>query len=170
LVAGAVVLTGCGAGGNGGAAPTVTVTQQSTTPSASTSATPTATSDVKGRGYDLGSVASVSKVGDVTVVELDRWTLPGTSDSTIARKGLPITPHKGARYTNQNTAKTYSAPLADGASVVVNTCVKSGKQLGLTSTPEPAASWLDKGDHTTVLIVQYDAQGRITRMDTDPRC
>jgi hypothetical protein len=109
-------------------------------------------------------------VGGVTVVQLDRWTLPGTSDSTIARKGLPITPHNGSRYTDQNRTKTYSAPVADGATVVVNTCVKSGKQLGLTSTPEPAKTWLDKGDHDTVLIVQYDAQGRITRMDTDPRC
>ena len=163
----------CGNGGDG-ASPrtTVTVTQGTTTPaSPTTPATPTATSDVKGRHYDLGTVTGVRTVGGVLVVELDRWTLPGTSDTDVARQGIKVVPHRGARYTNQNTEKTYSAPVADGAIAVVNTCVPgAGGELGLVSTPTSAASWLKKPDSSNVLVVTYDDAGRITRLDTDPRC
>ncbi len=169
--AAAMLLAGCGAGA-GAPGRVVTVTQDSSpTTSPSTTPTPTATSDVKGRAFDLGTVTSFTRIGDVVVVELDRWTLPGTSDSAIARSGITIAPHRGARYTNQNTSKTYSAPLTESARVVVNKCVVSpGGQLGMTSEPLSAVEWLKKPDPKAVLVVAYDESGAITRMDTDPRC
>ena len=106
-------------------------------------ARPTATTDVKGRSFDLGTVTAVKTVGTVKVVELDRWTLDGTSDSTLAKQGVKIAPHKGSLYTNQNTAKTYTAPVAPGARIVVNTCVvDAAGDLGLTSQPLSASAWL----------------------------
>ena len=94
----AAAVSACGGGGDG-ANPrtTVTVTQGSSSPATATpSQTPTATSDVKGRRFDLGTVTDVSTVGGVLVVELDRWTLPGTSDTDVARQGIKVVPHKGA--------------------------------------------------------------------------
>ncbi len=164
-------LTACSGGGAGSPPKTVTVTHGSDAPSASATPTPSATSDVKGRHFDLGTVTDVSTVAGVLVVELDRWTLPGTSDTDIARNGIKVVPHQGARYTNQNTQKTYTAPVADGAIAVVNTCVPGPDgQLGLESTPQSASSWLKKPDSQTVLVVTYDDAGAITRLDTDPRC
>ncbi|GAA4349617.1 hypothetical protein [Angustibacter luteus] len=166
----AASLTGCSADGQGAASPTVTVTTTST-PSGTSSASPTATSDVKGRTFDIGTVTAVTTIGSVKVIELDRWTLDGTSDSTLAKQGVKIAPHKGSRYTNQNTAKTYTAPVAPGARIVVNACVVDGSgDLGLTSQPLSASAWLAKPDTSAVLLVHYDSTGAITRMDTDPRC
>jgi hypothetical protein len=54
---------------------------------------------------------------------------------------------------------------------VVNTCVPGpAGELGLESTPQDAASWLKRPDPQNVLVVTYDDQGAITRLDTDPRC
>lgn len=168
---GLIGLTAC-AGNNadtGQALRTVTVTT-SPAPSTATSS-PTATSDVRGRSYDLGTVKSTSTVGGVRLVELDRWTLPGTTDSTLAARGVAVVPHRGARYTNQNPRKTYTAPIADGASIVVNTCVaRPDGQLGLSARPLHAADWLERFDPRAVLVVTYNARGQITRLDTDPRC
>lgn len=166
----AAALSGCGGGDGASPRATVTVTT-STAPTSSATAAPTATTDVKGRHFDLGTVTGVSSVGGVTVIELDRWTLPGTSDTDIAEGGIKVVPHRGARYTNQNTEKTYTAPVADGAIAVVNRCVPgSGGELGLESTPESATAWLKKPDSRDVLVVTYDDEGRVTRLDTDPRC
>ncbi len=133
-------LSGCG--GADGASPRTTVTvTTSNTPTSSATAAPTATTDVKGRHFDVGTVTDVSTVGGVTVIELDRWTLPGTSDTDVARNGIKVVPHRDARYTNQNTEKTYTAPVADGAIAVVNRCVPgSGGELGLESTPQSAST------------------------------
>ncbi|KQX66250.1 hypothetical protein [Angustibacter sp. Root456] len=166
----AAALSGCG--GAGGASPRTTVTvTTSSQPTHTATPTPTATSDVKGRHFDLGTVTDVATVGGVTVIELDRWTLPGTSDTDIARNGIEVVPHRDVRYTNQNTEKTYTAPVADGAIVVVNRCVPgTGGELGLESTPQSATTWLKNADSRDVLVVTYDDQGRVTRLDTDPRC
>lgn len=163
-------LAACGGGNAAAPRATVTVTT-SAQPSSTASAPPTATSDVTGRHYDVGTVTEVSTVGGVTVIRLDRWTLPGTSDTDVARHGIKVVPHQGARYTNQNTQKTYTAPVADGAIAVVNRCVAGpAGELGLESTPQSAATWLQKPDTTDVLVVTYDDRGRVTRLDTDPRC
>jgi hypothetical protein len=169
--AGALLLAGCGGDGDSGASSTVTVTAPAGTPSSTATAKPTATSDVKGRKFDVGTISSVSVVGGTQVVELDRWTATGTSDSTLADKGLKVLAHKGARFSNQNTQKTYTAPVAPGARLVVNTCVPdAGGDLGMTSQPISASAWLAKPDRAAVLLVSYDSSGAIIRMDTDPRC
>jgi hypothetical protein len=168
---GGLLLAGCGADGDPGAASTVTVTATAGTPSGMASAKPTATSDVKGRKFDVGTVSSVSNIGGSQVVELDRWTATGTSDSTLAEKGLKVLAHKGSRFTNQNTSKTYTAPVAPGARLVVNTCVADASgDLGMTSQPISASAWLAKPDRAAVLLVSYDSAGVIIRLDTDPRC
>ncbi|GAB3595977.1 hypothetical protein GCM10027446_22130 [Angustibacter peucedani] len=169
----ALVVAGCGDGGGTGATPaeTVTVTTTPGTASGTRTSTPRATSDVEGRAFDLGTVAKAGTVAGVLVVELDRWTLPGTSDSALATKGVELAPHRGARFTNQNTEKTYSAPVADGARVVLNTCVPGDAgQLGLRSEPVLAATWLEKPDPAVVFVVSYDKTGSITKMESDPRC
>lgn len=167
----ALAAAGCSSGGSAQPEQTVTVTHTSQPASPSSSPTPTATSDVKGRAFDLGTVTGVRTVAGTLVVKLDRWTLPGTSDPTLARQGVQVVPHRGDRYTNQNTQKTYDVPVADGAIVVVNTCVADAAgQLGLESAPQSAQSWLAKPDPKNVMIVRYDTAGAITRMDTDPRC
>lgn len=172
LGAAAVTTALSGCGGAEGASPRTTVTvTSSATPTGTDTPAPTATSDVKGRRFDLGTVTDVSTVGGVTVIELDRWTLPGTSDTDVARNGIKVVPHREVRYTNQNTEKTYTAPVADGAIAVVNRCVPgTGGELGLESTPQSATTWLKSADSREVLVVTYDEQGRVTRLDTDPRC
>jgi hypothetical protein len=164
-------LTACSSDGGSGPAPTVTVTDPGSTTPGSASAKPTATSDVQGRRFDLGTVIKVSTVAGVLVVELDRWTLPGTTDSKIARDGLPTEPHEGPLYTNQNTQKTYTAPVADSARVVINRCVRSaGNPLGMTSAQQDAVGWLRSADPAAVLLVTYDDAGQIIRLDTEARC
>lgn len=148
---------------------TVTVTS-STGPSATASATPTATSDVRGRGFDVGTVQGTRTVAGVLTVELDRWTVRGLSDTRLARVGVPVEPHDDERYLNQNSDRTYTVPVAPGASTVINRCIRTGELLGLRSTPEDAEDWLADASPDVVLVVTYDSQGRATRFDTDPRC
>jgi hypothetical protein len=166
--AAAVGLASCAAGGN----PTtsserVTVTETRTSP-AETPSTPT--SDVQGRRYDVGTVSGVKDVDGELVVQLDRWTVKGVSDAKLAKDGITVTPHTGDRYTNQNDDRLRVVPVAPGATVVVNACVKSDDHLGLTSTPEDAATWLEDADPKAVLLLTYDDSGRVVRLDTDPRC
>jgi hypothetical protein len=163
-----LALAGCASGGGNPTtnAERVTVTE-SVTPTA-TATTPT--SDVKGRHYDVGTVSGVKEVDGELVLQLDRWTVKGLSDAKLAKDGITITPHTGDRFTNQNDDRMRDVPVAPGATVVVNTCVKNGGQLGLTSTPQDAAAWLDDADPKTVLLLTYDSAGRVVRMDTDPRC
>ena len=166
-----LALAGCSSADQAGPATTVTVTATTGTSSGTSTPSPTVTSDVKGRSFDLGTVNAVSTVNGTRVVELDRWTVTGTSDSTLAKQGLKVVPHKGSRYTNQNSSKTYTAPVAAGARVVVNTCVPGpGGTLGITSSPVSASSWLTKPDASAVLLVTYDKDGFISRLDTDPGC
>lgn len=163
----AVGLAGCASGGNPTSnAERVTVTETATSP-----ATPTTpTSDVVGRHFDVGTVSDVREVDGELWMKLDRWTVKGVSDSDLAKKGVPVTPHTGDRFTNQNNDRLRDVRVAPGATVVVNTCVKNGDQLGLSSTPQDAVSWLDSVDPKAVLLLSYDDSGRVVRLDTDPRC
>jgi hypothetical protein len=165
------VLTACGAGGD----PTTNAERVTVTESAAPTPRPasTPTSDVAGRRYDAGTVTRVSTVDGELVLQLDRWTVKGLSDASLAKEGISITPHTGTRFTNQNNDRLRTVPVAPGATLVVNRCVRSGDQLGLQSTPQDAAEWLqplDGKDSATVLLLTYDATGRVVRMDTDPRC
>ena len=150
-------------------APSQTVTV--TTTAGAPSPTPKrASSDVVGRGYDAGTVRSARTVAGTLVIELDRYTVNGTSDDALARDGVRITPHTDDRFTNQNDSNTYTVPVAAGAQLVVNECVTTSGGLGLRSTPEDAAGWLKDPDRASVLLLTLDDKGRATRFDTDPRC
>jgi len=154
---------------NPSAQPSQTVTV--TTTAGTASPTPkSASSDVVGRGYDAGTVRSVRTVAGTLVLELDRYTVNGSSDEALARDGLRLTPHTGDRFTNQNDSNTYTVPVAAGAQLVVNECVTTSGGLGLISTPEDAADWLKNPNRTSVLLLTLDDKGRATRFDTDPRC
>ncbi|HET8614087.1 MAG TPA: hypothetical protein VFL94_01080 [Actinomycetales bacterium] len=162
-----VALAGCASGGNPTTdAERVTVTE-SVTPTASAT---TPSSDVKGRRFDVGTVSGVKEVDGELVLQLDRWTVKGLPDAQLAKDGITVTPHTGDRFENQNDDKLRTVPVAPGATVVVNRCVKNGDQLGLTSTPQDAAGWLDDPNSKAVLLLTYDSAGRVVRMDTDPRC
>ena len=152
-----------------GPAPSQTVTVTATGGASSTSPT-RARSNVVGRRYDAGTVRSVATVAGTLVIELDRYTVKGATDEALARDGVRITPHIGDRFTNQNDTKTYTVPVAAGAQLVVNECVRTSAALGLRSTPEDAAGWLTDPDRTSVLLLTLDEAGRATRFDTDPRC
>jgi len=164
----ALTLVACGFGGNPTTnAERVTVTE-SVTPTPTGPRTPV--SDVAGRRYDAGTVRQVKDSNGELVLQLDRWTVKGVSDAQLAKDGVDITPHTDVRFTNQNNDRLRAVPVAPGATVVVNTCVKSGDQLGLTSTPKDAMSWLEHPDPDAVLLLTYDDAGRVVRLDTDPRC
>lgn len=163
-----LLLSGCASGGNPTTdAQRVTVTETATSP-AKQPATPT--SDVAGRHYDVGTVSDVRQVDGELWLKLDRWTVKGMSDAELAKNGIAVTPHTGERFTNQNNDRLRDVEVAPGATFVVNSCVKQGDQLGLTSTPQDAASWLDDADSKAVLLLTYDHSGRVVRFDTDPRC
>jgi hypothetical protein len=164
----ALALTGCGVGNTPTTnAERVTVTE-SVTPTPDTPQTPA--SDVAGRRYDVGTVRQVKDVGGGLVVQLDRWTVKGVGDAQVAQEGIDVSPHTDVRFTNQNDDRLRAVPVAPGATVVVNRCVKAGDRLGLRSTPKDATDWLKHADGKAVLLLTYDDAGRIVRMDTDPRC
>src|SRR4051795_13217808 len=118
-------LSGCGTGGSqpAGAPVTVTITPTvtATAPPGSSSGPPSSSprsevhSDVVGRAYDLGTIVDVTSTAGTPVVVLDRWTVRGTPDSTLAREGVPIRVHTDAPYENQNTRSTFRVPVAPGA-------------------------------------------------------
>jgi hypothetical protein len=160
-------LVSCGVGDN----PTTNAERITVTESATPTPTPaTLGSDVAGRTYDVGTVSTVKDVGDELVLQLDRWTVNGVPDAQLAKDGISVTPHTDDRFTNQNDDRLRTVPVAPDAMLVVNQCVKSGDQLGLRSTPQDAAGWLKHADRKAVLLLTYDASGRVVRLDTDPRC
>ena len=86
---------------------------------------------------------SSKTVGGLTVLVLDRWSVKGMSDATLAAKGVPIAPHTDTRYYDQNKGKTYTVPVNPSAPIVVNTCVKNGSNPPtMTSTPVSLSDWL----------------------------
>ena len=142
-----------------------------------TTATPSAPetpgSDVAGRTYDVGTISTVKDVGGELALQLDRWTVKGVSDGQLAKDGISVVPHTGSRFTNQNNDRLRTVPVAPGATLVVNTCVKSGAPASGSSRstpPEDAAGWLEHADRKAVLLLTYDYTGRVVRLDTDPRC
>ena len=76
-----------------------------------------------GRAYDLGTIVHVTSTTGTPVVVLDRWTVRGTPDSTLARDGVPIRVHSDAPYENLNTRTTFRIPVAPGAAFTYHHCV-----------------------------------------------
>jgi hypothetical protein len=166
------VLAGCSGGGNPASGETVTVTA-TTEPTASATTDVPEGGDVDGRKHDVGTIVDVAEVGGQQVLTLDRWTLVGVDDAALSRVGAPVQPYSGERFTNQNTERTYTVPVAAGSVLVVNECrppATPGAAPGLTSRRGDLADFLTGPDvGSAVVLLTYD-DGELVQLDTDPRC
>jgi hypothetical protein len=182
LAAAAAVLTitltsACGSSDSPSADPvTVTVTPTVTaTPPATTSATsPTSTaaatvhSDVVGRHYDLGTIVRVTTSAGTPVLVLDRWTVTGTPDSTLARDGVPIRVHSDAPFENQNTRTTFRIPVAPDATFTYHHCVAVDQPMQSRSVTLQELAAVDRSEN--IVLLRLDDAGRVTRAENDPAC
>ena len=170
----ALVASGCGGGqtpsGNVTVTVTPTVTAHDKSSSSSKPAAPkTPSSDDVGRAYDFGTVVKASKVGGVTVLELDRWTWKGLDDAKLATQGVPLTAFKGkVPYENQNTRLTYTLPVADGARILYHHCIASDQPLQTKSVGPEELTGL--ADRENTVLVHLDDKGRIVAADNIPGC
>lgn len=163
-----VLAAGCGAGQPDGPS-TVTVTA-----TASPTATETEGGDVRGRAHDVGTITDVRHVDTRLLLTLDRWTVNGMDDATLAAEGAPIVPHTDDRFANQNAEKTYAVPVARDAVLVVNECqppATPGGVPGLTSRRGDLEEFLAQpGLADQVVLLTYNRDGELVQLDTDPRC
>lgn len=163
-------LAGCG-GSPKNADVTVTVTPTVTAKAAPATKTPApkATSDVKGRAFDFGTVTKVGTVAGTTVIELDRWTWKGLDDAKLAQQGVPTKPFRGkVPYENQNDKLTYSIPVVDGARILVHHCIAADQPLQTKSADAAALAGLPDRENT--VLVKLDDQGRMVAADNIPGC
>lgn len=163
-----VALAGCGGSQDVPAAPRPTVPR--TTPTQPVTQDPLA-SDVAGRRHDVGVVVDTATHGGVTLLRVDRWTVRGVEDATLARDGMPLAAQTDdGMFHNQNAERTYAVPVRTGAIAVLHECV-DGDRPGLRSEPVSLAEWLeDERDEDEVVLLTYDDQGRLERLDTVPAC
>lgn len=162
-------LAGCGADQP---APQSTVTVTATSPTTTTGEPEGG--DVKGRAHDVGTIVAVDGADDDLVLTLDRWTLNGVDDGTLAEDGAPVVPHSGQRFANQNAERTYRVPVAEDAVLVVNECqppVAPGGAPGLSSRQADLEEFLAQPDlKDQVLLLTYSGDGELVQLDTDPAC
>lgn len=150
---------------------TVTVSSAPTTPATVTASAPA--SAVSGRHYDVGTIVGFSTDGDSTVLTLDRWTVDGVSDATLARDGIPITPDPGRRFRDVNKIQTYPVPVAPDIIIVINTCLPSSDPLqpdGMNSRPVHLHDFLTMPNREQVISILTYSGGEAVRLETDPRC
>jgi hypothetical protein len=169
----AFVLAGCGGGTQPSGNVTVTVTPTVTASSAAKpkpAPKPAAPkSDDKGRAFEYGTVTRSSKVGDTTVLEIDRWTWKGLDDAKLARSGVPTTPFKGKEpYENQNAKLTYTVPVTGGARVLVHHCVAADQPLQTKSVDASALADLPNRENT--VLFRLDKNGWLVSADNIPGC
>ena len=146
--------------------PTVTATALPGSPSVSPSTD--VHSDVVGRTYDLGTIVDVTGAAGTPVVVLDRWTVRGTSDSTLARDGVPVRVHSDAPYENQNTRSTFRIPVAPGATFTYHHCVAVDQPMQSRPATLPQLAHLHRGED--IVLLRLDASGRLARAENDPAC
>src|SRR5262245_61080849 len=98
LAASTAALAGCTASAPPPPSPPAVTVTVSSAPKAPATVTPSApATPVSGRHYDVGTIVGFSSEGDSTVLTLDRWTVDGVSDATLAKNGTPITPDPSRR-------------------------------------------------------------------------
>jgi hypothetical protein len=126
---------------------------------------------------------SSKTIDGVHVLVLDRWTVVGMSDATLAAKGAPISAHTSRRFYDQNSHKTYDIPVDPSAVFVDNACIKgtataapgsTGKVKtpahAMESTPESLSAFLSANTKGDVVLLTYNSSGWLVRLDTDPAC
>ena len=150
--------------------PTVTATAPPGTSSGSSSGSPSAdvSSDVVGRTYDLGTIVEVTTTAGTPMVVLDRWTVRGTPDSTLARDGVPIRVHSDAPYENQNTRSTFRIPVAPDATFTYHHCVAVDQPMQSRPATLQELAHLQHGED--IVLLQLDTSGRLTAAENDPAC
>lgn len=168
----AASLTGCGGQGAEPAAPsTVTVTASSTTRPEEPEEP--IEGDVTDRRHDAGAIVDVREVAGQQVVVLDRWTVIGLDDGTLAEEGAPVVAHTDVRFTNQNDGRTYDVPVSPDVMVVVNECVPADDPAappGIASSRGSLDELLATSALAEVpLLLTYGA-GQLVQVDTDAAC
>jgi hypothetical protein len=167
----AAAVAGC-SGGQPTPGQTVTVTA-TTEPTATPTTELPEGGDVEGRNHDVGTITGVEEAGGKQVLTLDRWTLVGVDDATLSRDGAPVEPYSGERFTNQNTDRTYTVPVAADAVLVVNECqptAAGGGSPGLSSRRGELTEFLAQPDlEEKVVLLTYE-DGELVQLDTDPHC
>ena len=150
--------------------PTVTATAPPGAGSGSPSGSPSADvhSDVVGRTYDLGTIVDVTSSAGTPVVVLDRWTVRGTPDRTLARDGVPIRVHADAPYENQNTRSTFRIPVAPDATFTYHHCVAVDQPMQSRPATLPELAHLQRRED--IVLLRLDASGRLTGAENDPAC
>ncbi len=117
----------------------------------------------------INSVARVSEVAGVSVLELDRLTWAKLDDAELARSGVPQQSFKGkVPYTNQNDKITFTIPVADSARILYHHCVAADQPLQTRSAPVKELAGLDDRENT--VVVGLDDQGRLTTADNIAGC
>lgn len=167
-----VLLTATACGGDEPTSPTTVTVTSSGAPSsaASASAAPTGTgptSDMAGRGHDVGTIASAEVVGGTTWLRLDRWTYADWSEDRVSAEGVPLAPLTEDPFRNQNDEKTYAVPVSPRVVVARNACA-----VGADGTPRIATevgSVADLQPSDTVWLLTY-TDGVLTQADTTARC
>ncbi len=166
----ALALTSVLAGCSGGS-PTTAPTDR--TPSASPTGRDTAAalkSSVVGRSWDFGTITRIEKVGTTEVVILDRWTVKGLSDPTLARDGIPIKryPFDKSPYVNENTKVTFRIPVTADPMVLLRHCVAANLPLQAKSTT--LADLADAGEKDRLVLVGLDSRGWLVSAQNLPGC
>lgn len=166
-----LALTGCG-GDEPTPSTTVTVTTSgapSTDPSTSAAAPTEAgpTSDMAGRGHDVGTVAAAEVVAGTTWLRLDRWTYADWSEEKVSAEGVPLTPLTDMPFRNQNDQNTYAVPVSPRVVVALNSC-----SVGADGQPRIATavgSVADLQPSETIWLLTY-TDGVLTQADTTAPC
>jgi hypothetical protein len=167
-----VVLTTAACGGDDpGPATTVTVTS-SAAPSSepaptSTPAEAAPTSDMAGRGHDVGTIDTAEVVDGTTWLRLDRWTYADWSEEKVSAEGVPLTPLTDMPFRNQNAENTYAVPVSPRVVVALNSCaVGADGQPRITTAVGTVA---DLQPSETIWLLTY-TDGVLTQADTTAPC
>jgi hypothetical protein len=168
-----VVLTtaACGGDDDPGPATTVTVTSSSAPssepPATSAPAEPTPTSDMAGRGHDLGTIETAEVVAGTTWLRLDRWTYADWSEEKVSAEGVPLTPLTDMPFRNQNEENTYAVPVSPRVVVALNSCAVGADGQPRIATAVGTAADLQPSE--TIWLLTY-TDGVLTQADTTAPC
>ena len=173
-VAMVMAVAGCGGDPVREVVVTATVTSSSATAEASTPPAATQPADVQtdvlGRAFDFGMVMKSTRVGSVDVLVLDRWTVKGLDDTTLAESG--VAPHSYPLaenpYENINTRLTFRIPVREGALFLLHHCVASGEPLQSRSASAKELAAAPEADR--LALIALDKAGWATGGETFAGC
>jgi len=172
-----VTATGCGSGGDEGTTPVTVTFTRTPSPTDDPSASSVAAAPVSSRpvvvpatdrAFDAGLVAASRTQDDTLVLAIDRLTVAGIDDATLAATGALVEPDPGDRFGNQRVA-LYEVGVSPDAVFVVTTCTRGAEGVAVESAPVTAEEFLATVSLDTPVIFQYTA-GVVSRAEVNPRC